>query len=119
MSDYECRKCGKCCKQFNLPVKNEDELKERFKEYFGFQLKTCKIKVIFEGECEFLVGNKCSKYEERPEMCKNFICKRYLKTNVPDGSLYKKRCRTCQNVRSFQKGTDRDLQSVCGNCWIW
>jgi Fe-S-cluster containining protein len=118
-TEYKCNQCGKCCRQFNLPVKNQEELIKKFNEHFGFKLKSYEIKVLFSGECEFLENNKCTNYENRPKLCKEFICKRYINADVPDGQLYKKRCRVCLNLRSFQKGTDRDLQSVCGNCWVW
>jgi len=31
-------------------------------------------KLIIENGCEFLYGNKCGIYEQRPEICRRFIC---------------------------------------------
>jgi hypothetical protein len=30
-----------------------------------------------------------------------------------------KKCRVCGKERKFQQGTDRDLQNICGECWVW
>jgi len=32
-------------------------------------------KLIIESGCEFLHNSKCSIYEQRPEVCRRFICK--------------------------------------------
>lgn len=37
----------------------------------------------------------------------------------PSGTIYKKQCRVCHLSRKFYAGTERDRQSVCGNCWVW
>lgn len=116
---WDCKQCGACCKFFRLPVRNEKELVKQFINHFGFELETYDIEVSFKGKCKNLINNKCSIYENRPELCKEFYCKRHCKEKCPDGLIYEKRCRVCQNVRKFQAGTDRDFQSVCGNCWNW
>ena len=117
--DWLCKKCGTCCRILKLPAKNKQELIKLFKTYFGFSLKSYDIEVLFRGECEHLKNNQCKIYKERPELCKNYICKRFTKTKYPNGTQYQKRCRVCQNLRIFQAGTERDKQSVCGNCWVW
>lgn len=33
--------------------------------------------------------------------------------------LIKKKCFHCGLQRKFVKGTPRDAQSICGNCWDW
>jgi len=33
--------------------------------------------------------------------------------------LIKKKCSKCGNIRKFVKGTPRDKQNICGNCWDW
>ncbi len=37
----------------------------------------------------------------------------------PNAHLYEKECLVCHNKRKFIAGTERDRQSVCGNCWVW
>lgn len=32
-------------------------------------------KLIIENGCEFLRGNRCGIYDDRPEICRRFICK--------------------------------------------
>ncbi|GAW67291.1 hypothetical protein GPEL0_01r3041 [Geoanaerobacter pelophilus] len=32
-------------------------------------------KLIIENGCEFLVDNRCGIYEQRPEICRRFICR--------------------------------------------
>jgi len=119
MNEFECRKCGQCCKVFKLDVNNKEELQQKFRDHFGFALKSSKIEAVFYGECEFLKDNQCTNYENRSDICKNYICKKFVKDKVPDGALYEKRCLVCQNIRQFQAGTERDRQSICGNCWVW
>lgn len=125
-NEWKCKQCGQCCKIFKLPVKNKADLIKAFHAAYGFKLKSYDIEVIFKGECEYLKGNKCTIYNlnKRTQLScgkknKDYFCKNYPSAEIPDGQLYKKRCLICNNVRSFQKGTERDRQSVCGNCWVW
>lgn len=120
MSEFACKRCTACCRLFRLPVKNRECLIKKFEEHFGFKLKSYDIEVIFKGDCEHLKANhQCAIYDKRPELCKNYFCKKYPTANVPKGQVYQKRCLVCGNIRKFQAGTERDKQSVCGNCWVW
>jgi len=119
MTEWQCRNCTKCCRQFTLPAKNTAELRRMFREEYGFCLIDPEMTVLFKGTCEHLKDQKCSIYDKRPEKCRDYFCKRYPKEEIPFGQIYKKRCRSCQNIRSFQEGTNRDKQSICGNCWVW
>jgi len=47
--DFFCKKCGECCRHL-----------EKMIEYFPYQKN---------GVCDFLVGNLCSIYENRPDLC--------------------------------------------------
>lgn len=38
--------------------------------------------------------------------------------DVADGVIYQKTCKKCKNLRKFMKGTERDKQDICGNCWV-
>ena len=33
--------------------------------------------------------------------------------------IVKKKCSVCGKMRKFLKGTPRDKQNICGNCWDW
>lgn len=28
-------------------------------------------------------------------------------------------CTVCKHVRKFAKGSEREKQKICGNCWNW
>jgi hypothetical protein len=119
MMNYTCELCGGCCKIFHLPVKNKSEIIVEFIKQFGFKLKSYDIKILIKGECEHLnKNNRCCIYEERSQRCKDFFCKRYTSC-IPEGQLYRKRCRVCGNICTFQSLTLRDKQGVCGECWNW
>lgn len=42
-----------------------------------------------------------------------------LDVDVQSMELISKKCKICGNKRRFLKGTPRDTQSICGNCWDW
>ena len=53
MSKFLCSQCGACCRT---------SMKERGAEKHGLPIKE-------DGSCGHLVGNLCSIYENRPEIC--------------------------------------------------
>jgi len=53
MSKFLCTQCGACCRT---------SMKERGAEKHGLPIKE-------DGSCGYLVGNLCSIYEDRPEIC--------------------------------------------------
>ena len=67
-----CKKCGECCRQliFSIPT-----LPDNYIEYY--EKKNCKIfgsKIIIPYICPHLTAdNLCSIYENRPELCKEYI----------------------------------------------
>lgn len=77
----KCSRCGGCCSNF-LPL-TEDEIK-RLKELASKPTTEGQIKVTEAGDfimtCPFLImnnddcGTYCSIYEDRPLICKSFIC---------------------------------------------
>lgn len=121
MVDWICKKCGNCCKNFTKPVKNPKEVLKAHKEETGFNLIEPEIKITLKGTCEFFnpKTHECKIYKDRPDLCKNYFCKKHTGVKVLDGQIYAKLCLVCKNIRRFQKGTERDRQSVCGNCWVW
>jgi hypothetical protein len=30
-----------------------------------------------------------------------------------------KKCKICKNMRKMVKGSERDKNDICGNCWNW
>ena len=95
--DFDCKKCGSCCKlaatpdsydelkskaesgdnyaaQFIsvfVPYEDESVIKEIYPDYFEM-LEQSGEKIHFY-HCNFVTAdNMCSKYEERPQICKDF-----------------------------------------------
>ena len=70
-----CKQCGKCC-HLILEVSSYDrkmprELKDKcrpFKDVCGFSMNSKTPPYA----CIFLVDNKCSIYENRPQLCRHF-----------------------------------------------
>jgi len=98
---------------------NRDEIIKSFETDFGFKLDKYNLRLNIEGNCEHLVNGRCSIYENRPSVCREFICRKHADSIVPNGVIYQKRCLVCGEIRKFQRGTERDKQGVCGNCWVW
>ena len=92
MSEKKCQRCGLCCKStfFALTdVHYDDDIKEigRWAQYHGVQITRYTVDGIdrlginIPGECKFLVKDNdgmysCAIYEKRPEICKQYFCKR-------------------------------------------
>ena len=55
---FGCTMCGACCRRVGLII---EQLKEKYK--FPYDAKE-------NGECEKLNDNKCSVYENRPDICR-------------------------------------------------
>lgn len=116
-SEWKCIKCGRCCKVFTKKVKNKEEIDEQ--GIWGFKVKDSSMKVVITGRCEHLKNNRCMIYDKRPQRCKDYFCRRYVNAIWAKGQMYQKRCLVCNKIRTFQAGTARDKQSICGNCWVW
>ena len=73
-----CRECGAlCCRSFP----NVDLTWEEYQSLSAIGAKRLHFslhgphKLIIENGCEFLDNNKCGIYEQRPGVCRRFICK--------------------------------------------
>ncbi|MBU0757373.1 MAG: YkgJ family cysteine cluster protein [Nanoarchaeota archaeon] len=76
----DCKNCANCCKALNH-VLNEDDIeriskhldvtKEDFVSKYTLKNKDNEIH-IRQMPCVFLAENKCSKYDIRPEACKEY-----------------------------------------------
>lgn len=84
MSD--CRRCGNCCSNF-LPLSKKEirDLKEIIK-----MKKLKPTRAIFgvniESACPFLNGNICNIYDYRPEICRNYTCKKFQNADYNDAN---------------------------------
>jgi Fe-S-cluster containining protein len=101
----KCSQCGDCCRKLSLiiddtPVKTEEDFKkaqeaDKFCENLEIVGKNADDELYFK--CKLLVGNLCSKYEERPLMCKEYPSPDMAKFG---GSLYQ----NCTLKMSPRKG---------------
>ncbi len=75
--DWRCRGCdGVCCRSFvavELTWAEYERLEALGARRLAFSLRGPHRLVIEDG-CEFLVGGRCGIYEQRPEVCRRFIC---------------------------------------------
>ncbi len=76
--DACCRECdGACCRSFpsvNLTWDEYEQLKGLGATRLHFSL-IGQHQLIIENGCEFLLDNRCSIYEQRPDICRRFICR--------------------------------------------
>ena len=96
--DYECNRCANCCRlatseysyeqlkqrahrgdKFSkdfvsvfVPYKSEEEAKLANPEYFELLNGLMDEQKVYYYYCPKLVGNSCSDYENRPNICKDF-----------------------------------------------
>lgn len=72
-----CADCAAlCCRSFpNVDLSWEEylRLEELGATRLHFSLRG-PHKLIIENGCEFLTGNRCGIYDDRPEICRRFIC---------------------------------------------
>ena len=96
--ECECSKCGNCCRLATseysyeqlkqramrgdkyskdfvsvfVPYENEEDAKKANPEYFELLNDLMEEQKVYYYYCPKLVGNICSDYENRPDICKNF-----------------------------------------------
>lgn len=72
---FECVRCGNCCRLGFIELTDEDIRRIEGEGHMGFYNLTKsgekKLKKS-DGKCVFLVGDSCSIYESRPEVCRRF-----------------------------------------------
>lgn len=72
-----CRHCAAdCCRGFPSVELSADEYQQLQKlgaTRLEFTL-TAHFYLLIENGCEFLLDNRCSIYEQRPAICRRFIC---------------------------------------------
>ena len=74
----ECSKCGSCCSAL-LPLKKSeiDRLRRLIKVRHIKPHEQPKVVTVVDLTCPFLSDdNKCRIYDERPYICKTFMCNR-------------------------------------------
>jgi Fe-S-cluster containining protein len=92
---FQCTSCGLCCRSVGNVLANKDRLPEAFKK----DLKDFPYTAKEDGSCEKLVGDKCSVYKNRPDLCN--IETRYNKhysSLLTKEEFYETQYRACQTL---------------------
>ncbi len=75
--DWRCRACdGVCCRSFvavELTWAEYERLEALGARRLEFSLRG-RHRLVIDGGCEFLAGGRCGIYDDRPEVCRRFIC---------------------------------------------
>ncbi len=83
-----CEGCdADCCRGFPSVELSADEyaaLERLGARRLAFTLDE-RFYLVIENGCEFLVGNRCGIYGERPLICRRFTCRESLPAGIDDG----------------------------------
>ena len=97
MAYKDCIECGaKCCKFIAISLDEfDDEMDPHPERYFTLHenLRVVETRfgkeIVIESRCKALrEDNTCSIYEDRPDMCRNFVAKNIHRYCVPRGCKY-------------------------------
>lgn len=75
-----CAACARCCREFTFEVSGDAEWIARFTEFVELTRPG-----VFHGvpgglkitiPCDYLKDGRCEVYEERPEICREFMCRK-------------------------------------------
>ena len=77
--NYDCAKCGNCCKDTSPVLKNKDikriadYLNEKVDNFKDIYLEKSSEGFIFKGnKCIYFKDNKCEIYNKRPKSCRDY-----------------------------------------------
>jgi Fe-S-cluster containining protein len=81
-----CDQCGTCCKLFLINLSEQEYLSGKYQtvnsEFGGIKdfAEAEKYGLNFlaqkeDGSCIYLMGQRCSIHDHRPQVCRNFFCK--------------------------------------------
>lgn len=72
----ECKKCGNCCTELEIDLRDEDAEDEdfiRWVELHGITFNKEEESVVIPLKCKMLdKNNKCRIYENRPKVCRDW-----------------------------------------------
>jgi len=80
----ECDDCGECCLIYWITItKEEKEYLEKFKKIITRQNERDSTKFDWKLKCEFYrdESKHCSIYENRPEVCRKYLCSKLSSPN--------------------------------------
>ncbi len=69
-----CTKCkGQCCQNLAIPREEFDFLSSKYGKPAPEKYEDFGVAYIYlKGRCAFLGENKCSVYEDRPQLCRDY-----------------------------------------------
>ena len=76
-----CNNCGECCQYVMIRIDTEKTNIEWLKLH-GIEVDVDMAKINLP--CSALKNNKCTIYESRPDICRNFNCIKSVLDDFPD-----------------------------------
>lgn len=74
----DCENCSKCCESISLPLiwQGVDKNTRRWIKYHNLSIKKInnELHIDIPIKCSKLIDNRCSIYEKRPDVCKEYDC---------------------------------------------
>lgn len=113
--DGKCIQCGSCCTRFLALSNHEINTIRRYIERHGITQNKHAVNVykdpLLDMTCPFLddtkSDHKCTIYDVRPLLCRDFICK---KDKKPSPQLYKDNRRAVDMVQLFFGNKDKEIK---------
>ncbi len=76
-----CSSCAKCCEEFSFEISGDN--KQWIKKLSEFikltrpSLMSIDFSVLkFKAPCKYLSDGRCTIYEDRPKICRDFLCRK-------------------------------------------
>jgi len=70
---FQCQKCGECCRRLNFFVPMEGVLAEVLSAHYNRPIE--RVGVLIQHRCHSLnEDNQCDIYDQRPEYCRRHRC---------------------------------------------
>lgn len=73
-----CGKCNECCKGWNYEITVRPKLTKKEIKSKLYKHRYGKLDIGPDGNCFHMVDDKCTIYEDRPQICKDFDCRDLL-----------------------------------------
>lgn len=70
-----CKRCGACCGYVALEIRDESVPWLALHGLPTF-VENGVHKLIINSPCEWYTGEGCSNYEERPPICRDYLCEK-------------------------------------------
>lgn len=77
-----CKECNAhCCRSVAINLNVGKDMRELLEAHYGREIDTLKVKI--SHDCMHITEDyKCGIYEDRPKICRNFVCPEMRRPNV-------------------------------------